>query len=205
MTRIFGALLCFAVVGLSGSAYAIPFVGTYTVNANSGPGLIINTTDLAPNPFTFDVAEGDSFFSNLFQIWTPETDVGGDDVIPRPISVTFAFSEPSPSFGGSVEGDTVGFTLFGFIEGGTVQWGGPIVLNYGALGDGELEISLQDALFNPGFFGLTPGAGHGATVGGSFKKNKEASAVFEPSSIGLLAGGLIVLAVVMRRRRGAKP
>ena len=172
---------------------------SYQVNLNnSDPGLVVDSADLEANPFSFDLNEGDSVTFNLFKIWTPEGAVNDDDLAPQPISVDFNFTSPW-LMNGSVSGSTSGDTeVFGFFQEGVLNWGSPLQLAFGALGDGLLEISLFDAEFNEGvLWGL---GHHGAKVEARVKLISEASEVPEPSALALLGLGLLGMGMRARRR-----
>ena len=193
-----GAFL--AVVGASSMASAVGFSGSYQVNAhNSGPGLLIQTQELA-DPLNFALANpGDFYTVDLFKIWTEETDVEwGEDTLPRSISVDFDFTAPPSS--GSVLGTTLGGSII-ITEWGSVTWAGPEVIDFG--NGGKLRITLSDETFNKGLFGLKHGRDHGAIVEAKFKLISDSVAeVPLPASLPLLMAALGGLAV-LRRRTGA--
>lgn len=174
----------------------------YNVSANSGGGLIIQTADALSQPYSFDLdAVGDSVTVDLFEIWTPEQQLDLDDIFPQAISVTFDFSAPPPPFDGSSTGLTGAATIL-LGSGGYLTWDGPIVVNFGPNGDGQLQISLSNEIFNP-WFGteFRPGQDYGATVEAEFTLLAEASApvVPEPTTI-LVWSGLALMGVVAGRR-----
>jgi hypothetical protein len=174
----------------------------YTVSANSGAGLVVQTADVLSQPYGFDLdGVGDSVTVDLFEIWTPEQQLDLDDVFPQVISVAFDFIAPQPSFGGLSTGVTGAATIL-IGSGGYLSWDGPIVLNFGPNGDGQLQISLSNEIFNPWFgTNFRPGQAYGATVEAEFTLLAEASApvVPEPTTI-LVWSGLALMGLVAGRR-----
>lgn len=191
----------------AGPVQATVFEGTFSVTARSDdPGLVIDAAVLGGGAFsTPDIAEGSSHTFNLFAMWTDEHTVDADDQIARPISVAFSFTMPSPSFATTLEGETDGVRkLGGIFQYGKVTWDGPVVLSYPQGGDGSLKITLSDATFNDGFFGLTAGWRHGAMITATFANLADSTAVPEPASLAILGLGLAGLGFAARRRQTAR-
>jgi hypothetical protein len=188
-------LACTAVLAMAWSipAYATDFTGTQTPTVHSsGPGLLINTQSITPNlQFTLNTV-GQSVSSNLFKIYTNETDVGSDDLVGKPISVAFNFT--SPAFGGVLEGTTFGQSFFGLFENGAVHW------NDGGNG-GQLQIHLNDTTFNSGAFGLDEGIREGGTVTADFTLLSLTSAAPEPATWAFMIFGFGAAGYSLRRRR----
>lgn len=178
--------------GLSGDAF-------------SDPGLVVNTNPNSGGPISlFSLDEGDSATFNLFRIWTEENSVeAGEDTIPQSIFVDFTFLDPMTN--GTIGGEGVGNRILGgLFQEGEVTWDGPLQLMFG---DGGLfEISLNDAVFNLGIFGLNDGEFWGADIAATVTLISDAapvSAVPLPASALLLLSAVGGLGFASRRRRAA--
>jgi len=193
------ALLFFAV-----GAYAVPIEATYSVDANNGDGLLIETSDASPNPFIYNLMLGESQTFGLFNIYTNEGSVNGDDQIARDIFVNFGFLQPD-SGTTTVSGETEGrfggfFTLFA--QEGHVSWDGPEIFTYGANSDGQIEVALQDAIFNRGnIFGLNDGENRGATIFATITLLQEATVSDVPEPHMLAMFGLLLVGVGFAAQR----
>ena len=197
----------------AGAALALTFAGASVANAtthvagsvsnvtaNTGSGLIINSG--LYNSFGFDLDVGENSGPvGLFTIWTPETSVDFDDLIKKPISVSFNFLSPTGISGDPLEGKTFGFNLF-ITQGGKVTWDAPEIYTFG--NGGQLKITLQNTVFNQGLFGVDEGKKYGAVVTGKFELLSEptiSSAVPEPATWAMMITGFGLAGVAIRRRR----
>lgn len=181
-------------------AYATTFTGTQTPTVNSNdPGLQINTQSINSNlNFTLNTV-GQTASANLFKIYTNETAVNFDDLFGKPISVAFNFT--SPAFGGVLDGSTFGQSFLGIFEKGVVKWnnGGTGIFNFG--NGGQLQVKLNDTVFNSGAFGLDEGIKHGGIVKADFKLLSLTSAAPEPATWAFMIVGFGAAGYSLRRRR----
>lgn len=178
-------------------ANATTFVGDYSATVNTvDPGLKLNVFDL-PGALNFSLNNpGDTSATDIFKLYTLEGSIESDDLAPKPISVAFNFTLPDV-FGGSVGGTTYGESFFGVVQNGHVQWSGPQILNFG--NGGQLQVALNNADFNKGFFGLDEGKGDGATITASFQL--VSNAIPEPATWAMMITGFGLAGVAIRRRR----
>ena len=157
------ALVAFAGILLVGGTAHASFVSYSLTNVDitastlDSNGLPISTQvvpGLLPKNFTLgDSAPNQSTTFGLFDIWTTDNSIDGNDSTPRSISVTLTFATP-PSGGssGTLSGITAGVT--GLVSYGQVTWNGPVTVDYGT---GSYRISLSNETFNDSFFGFLDG------------------------------------------------
>lgn len=186
------------------AAQAVPISAQYHVEANSSdPGLVIQTADLAPQPFVIDLKAGESFTFDLFSIWTDESAINKrEDTALSPIEVLFDFTLPealTTSIGGETHGS---HALGGFFQYGKVSWYDPISIVFGEFGDGLMQVSLSDESFNFGVLGTLPGERFGDDVEATITMVSEAT-VPEPGTLGLMSLSLLGLAAATRRKKNA--
>lgn len=159
---------------------------------------------------TFDLEVDQTISFDLFDIWTPESDVAwGEDTRRKNITANFVFSEPF--FSGQVGGNTFGVSLFGSVEWGKVVWNNPTIFSFGDNPEGYLAVHLSNETFNEGFLGLNGGVNYGCTVNAKFKLLQEAGEVTDLNTAGLsvpdasimflLGPALIGLGILGRRKR----
>lgn len=188
------AIAALATVAMAGTANAAHFIGNYTVSVNTGTGLQINTQDY-PGGIDFNLNSIGSWATeDLFKIYTNEGDVDPDDLVAKPITVNFTFTSPD-AFGGSVGGSTVG-QISGHYELGHVTWNDPVFLNFNG---GQLKVTLNDADFNKGYYGLDSGSYDGAKITAKFELL--GAAVPEPATWAMMIAGFGMAGVMVRRRR----
>jgi hypothetical protein len=191
--------LAFAALGAvllaAGAADATAFSGSYRLDQinTSDPGLVLATQNLAGGGMNFSLgAVGDSVSINLFKLYTPETSVDPDDLVAKPISVGFAFLSPSGVTGADVTGATKGERLLlGLVQDGVVNWNGAQTYSFGD--GGQFLVTLNNATFDKGAFGLRGEAGRGATIAATFT-------LISAASWDLMIGGFGLAGVALRRR-----
>ncbi|MDO9430985.1 MAG: PEPxxWA-CTERM sorting domain-containing protein [Phenylobacterium sp.] len=194
-----GAALALTISASAANALTTIAGSVSNVSANSGQGLIIKSGLF--NSFNFDLNAGENSGPvGLFTIWTNEKTVEWDDLSPKSIAVSFNFLSPTGVSGDPVEGETFGFNLF-VTQGGVVTWDAPEIYTFG--NGGKLKISLQDTVFNQGFFGVNEGKGYGSVVTGKFELLSESvtSAVPEPATWAMMITGFGLAGTAIRRRR----
>ena len=186
-------------VALPLPAAAITFDGSFSVDfQNVDPGLVVSANPSSGSipiaPFDLNTPGDSTGWFPLFDISTDECCVNADDTVAKPISVEFDFSAPPPGFNGTVPGQTVGNSILGIVEWGSVSWGDPISLSFG--NGGVLLAFLSDEIFDKGLFGL---GNHGATVDAKFTLLEAPSPVPPPPALILFISGIGTLSVAVRR------
>jgi VPDSG-CTERM motif len=171
------------------------------VVANTGTGLIIDTSlasGLSSVAFSLNDQQSQTF--NFFNIWTPETWVNsGEDTVPQSITATLAFNPPVSS--AVLGGTTVGVSIFGIFQFGSVAWDPQSTII--DLGNGEsFSVTLSDEFFSAGFFGLNNNPCAGATVKATVTQLSSSGASTVPdggSTIILLGAALSGMGMWSRR------
>lgn len=188
----------------SSVALATPYeIGnSSSVSANTGDGLIINTSLVSGlSNVAFNLNDGQSTTFDFFKIWTPETDVGKDDKNPVAISATLDFDNPLDT-GANVSGVTFGGSfLFGFYQWGEVVWNAPVIVSSGGI---SFKVSLSNETFNGGLFGLNEGECNGAIVKATVTQlcTEVPSRVPDSgSTVAFLGLALASVGIISRRRR----
>lgn len=202
------------------SASAVTFDGSYgvTLHTSTSGGTAVSETDVAANPFNFDLNNvNDSAKFNLFKITIAENIDESDDFISNPINVNFAFTLPDIG-GGTVTGTTTGEATAVKIDHGlyistqlNVAWDGPIDVDFNGIG---LRIALSNIVIDCSYKNCKDRVG---TVPASFlltalPVNTYASVVEEatfatplPAALPMFAAGVgLIGGLGYRRRRKAK-
>ena len=187
------------VAGFAAPASAVTFAGAVAdVNTHTGDpgGTAVSASNLAV--LGFDLTALNQVFgpTNLFKL-TINEDIGSNDEVADPISVTLSFTQPG-SQGGVVSGTTTGVNNF-FEDSLVVSWLAPISLVFD---DGtQLLVTLANTTIQCGFFSSCNG--DNANVQGSFKLTAlpTVNAVPLPGAFPLFASGLGLVAYLARKRR----
>jgi len=202
----FAGAMALAAAGLATSASATNFVGVDTIsaypyggpNTDNGLGIVIND----PTDLNFNLTNvGDQTgYISLFNISTNEGSAEfKDDFAPKPINISFNFSQPLPGSTGGFDGDTAAFTVL-LASWGTLTWDTPdTVLNFGSGYQLGVHLESDSETFNGGP-GLNFGPG-GADVRAKFTLLQVPSAVPEPATWGMMIMGFGLAGAAMRRRR----
>ena len=199
---------------LAASARAASFSGTYSETYNTSvAGLQIETAALQTgSALSFALTPGQSTSIDIFDIYTPETTVNGDDTVAQAISTLFDFTGASAgTVGGSTVGvkDTDSYSLGfpGNHQYGQVTWNGTQAI---AFSDGStLDVSLNDTRFNEGEYyaldyGSFPYSGtaesNGTDIVATFTLEGGAvSSAPEPSTWALMLIGVGAIGYAFRR------
>ncbi len=141
--------------------------GSFISANTTDPGLVVQTAiDSGLSGRTFTLNDNQSTSFKFFQIWTTESSVNaGEDTSPKSITAVMDFADPLT--GVTVKGVTFGgFFLIG--QYGAVTWNGPVVVDIP--GDRSFMVSLNNATFDAGLFGLSGGQAKGATIKATIKQ-----------------------------------
>jgi len=193
--RLIPALLAFAVVAPFASADSYNIGTGSSVVANSGDGLLIQTSLVTGlQNVSFNLNDGGSYTFGFFNIWTTETDVGKDDKQAVAINATLDFDTPV-DWGVNFSGVTFGGTLaLDFSQWGAVVWNAPITI-------GNFKVSLSNETFNEGlWWGLDEGTKHGATVKATVTQLPTSRVPDSGTTVAFLGLALVGLGFVSRRR-----
>ena len=179
------------------AAAAVTFNGNFSLSGSSfsEPGLRVQTS-AQTGAFNFNLTSGQSVTFDLFNIWTDENRVNGNNT--RTSNLVADFMLTSFGASGSVNGTTTGTSVLGLMQYGSVDWTAPLTLNLN--NGGRLTIALSDETFNLGLLRLSSGINWAATVQAT-ATYVAPGAVPLPASGMLLAGALAGVAAFRRRRR----
>lgn len=195
--RVMGFLLALA-LAMPGAAFAATFKGTVSIaGAFADPGLVIGVAPATGGFATPDLQVGESHRFDLFRIWTDAGSLKPDDRVAQPITATVRFGEPLGV--GAFSGSTVGEPVGRFYQQGRLEWDGPLTLNFGPNGSGQVTLSLSEAIFNKGFRSLAAGAQNGAMVSGTLRY--DVAPVPLPAALPLLIGAFGLMGATVARRR----
>jgi PEP-CTERM motif len=206
-----------AVAGLAfaaSQAQADDFTGTFsTTYHGTDPGLVIQVAPPS-GTFSFSLSSAAPVTTpaiNLFTIYTNESSVDLDDLIPYGFDLSLNLTDTTigADLGGDFGGATGGTVALGFFriidESGYLVWadGGKKTLDFG--NGGELTVQLTDPVgFNlANGSKLKPGLANGATVAATFDwtASPTVGTVPEPASWALMIGGFGMAGGMLRRRR----
>lgn len=198
VTALFGLLA----IGSARPAEATMFtLQSYSLGLHStdAGGLALFSQNLLPAPTSFDLSTvGQSYVANLFRVGTIEPQVNYDDLQPRQATISFAFSQPLPAFGGTGHGISGALSFFGGI--GYLVWDNPVTVSFGS--SGLLQAALSQVAFG------VPGS---AVVSATFtlvrqdagSSSPAPAGVPEPSTLLLMGAGFATLVGRQYRRRSA--
>jgi hypothetical protein len=171
--------------------------GSFVSANTTDPGLTINTaidSGVSGKAFTLNDNQSTSF--KFFQIWTTEGSVNaGEDTSPKSISAVLDFADPST--GAIIKGVTFG-GYFLIAQYGAVTWNGPVVVD--VPGDRSFMVTLNNATFDTGIFGLSGGQCKGATIKATVK---QISSVPDGASTAALLGLAFLGIGALRQKLGA--
>lgn len=188
------ALAAAVVIGAASAAQAGTINAVFSLGGSSfsEPGLVMDTSARSGS-VALNLSVGQSVTFDLFDIWATEASATGNNTQASSLIATFGIAGTSAN--ATAAGTTRGFNAF-FVHFASLGWGGPVLLNFG--GTGILSITLTDAVYGFGFFGLGQGPANGATIRAT--ATLISAAVPLPAS-GLALGSAIMLAAAGLRRR----
>lgn len=194
LKTVFLSAVLLGVSALAGQAATINGVFSLSGTSFNEPGLVV-TTSTRSGSFQVQLNVGQSATVDLFNIWTTENRVNGNNARQSVLQAAFTFASLGAS--GTANGVTQGNgTTAQF---GSVNWGSPILVSFG--NGGLLSLALNDASFSAGTNRLTSGPANGATIRAT--ATLISAAVPVPASGLMLAGALAGGAAWARRRKRA--